>query len=94
MNAAVLGVSPDPVESHAKWKRKLEIPHPLLADTKHTAADAYGVWVEKSMMGRKYMGVVRTTFLIDETGTVVKVFPQVKVQGHGTEVLAALRELG
>ena len=90
----MLGVSPDTVESHAKWKRKLEIPHPLLADTEHGAAEAYGVWVEKSTMGRKYMGVARTTFLIDEDGTVVKVFPQVKVQSHSAEVLAALRAMG
>jgi peroxiredoxin Q/BCP len=90
----VLGVNPDTVESHAKWKRKLDIPYPLLADTAHAAAEAYGVWVEKSTMGRKYMGVTRTTFLIDETGTIVKVFPQVKVQGHSAEVLTALREMG
>lgn len=90
----MLGVSPDTVESHAKWKRKLDIPHPLLADTEHAVAEAYGVWVEKSMMGRKYMGVTRTTFLIDETGIIVRVFPRVKVQGHSAEVLTALREMG
>lgn len=94
MGAVVLGVSPDTVESHAKWKRKLDIPHPLLADTEHAVAEAYGVWVEKSMMGRKYMGVTRTTFLIDETGIIVRVFPRVKVQGHSAEVLTALREMG
>jgi peroxiredoxin Q/BCP len=91
---AILGVSTDTVESHARWKRKLEIPHPLLADPDHAVAEAYGVWVEKSTMGRTYMGVARTTFLIDERGTVRKVFPQVKVQGHSAEVLAALRALG
>jgi peroxiredoxin Q/BCP len=90
----VLGVSSDTVESHAKWKRKLAIPHPLLADTAHTAADAYGVWVEKSTMGRTHWGVARTTFLIDERGTVAKVFSKVKVQGHSDEVLGVLRELG
>ena len=90
----MLGVSPDSVESHAKWKGKLGIPHPLLADTEHTAAEAYGVWVEKSMMGRRYMGVARTTFIIDEQGTVAKVFANVKVQGHSAEVQAALREMG
>lgn len=93
MNVAVLGVSPDSVDSHAKWKRKLGIPHPLLADTEHTAAEAYGVWVEKNMMGRRYMGVARTTFLIDEQGRIAKVFPNVKVQGHSAEVLAALRAM-
>jgi peroxiredoxin Q/BCP len=81
------------VESHARWKRKLEIPHPLLSDTEHAAADAYGVWVEKTTMGRTYMGVARTTFLIDEKGTVVKVFPKVKVQGHSAEVLEVLRAM-
>lgn len=79
--------------SHAKWKTKLEIPHPLLADTEHTAARAYGVWVEKSTMGWKHMGVARTTFLIDERGVVAKVFPQVKVRGHSAQVLEALREM-
>jgi peroxiredoxin Q/BCP len=93
VNAVVLGVSPDSVASHAKWKQKLGILHPLLADTEHVAAEAYGVWVEKSMMGRKYMGVARTTFLIDGDGVVARVFPQVKVQGHSAEVLAALRGL-
>jgi peroxiredoxin Q/BCP len=89
----ILGISPDTVESHAKWKRKLEIPHPLLADSEHAAAEAYGVWVEKTTMGRTHMGVARTTFLIDENGTVVKVFPKVKVQGHSAEVLEALKSM-
>lgn len=93
MNVAVLGVSPDSVESHAKWKQKLHVPHPLLADTEHAAAEAYGVWVEKSMMGRRYMGVARTTFIVDEQGKIAKVFPNVKVQGHSAAVLAALREM-
>jgi peroxiredoxin Q/BCP len=93
LQTVILGVSPDTVASHAKWKAKLSIPHPLLADTDHAAAEAYGVWVEKAMMGRKYMGVARTTFVIDRHGTVVKVFPQVKVQGHSADVLAALRSL-
>lgn len=88
-----MGISPDDVDSHAKWKRKLKIPHPLLADTKHTVAEQYGVWGEKSMMGKRYWGVVRTTFIIDEQGRVAKVFPNVKVQGHSAEVLAALKQL-
>lgn len=91
---AVLGVSPDSVESHARWKAKLGIPHPLLADVEHKAAEAYGVWVEKTMMGRRYWGVARTTFIIDEQGRVARVFPAVKVQGHSAEVLAALRAMG
>ncbi len=93
MNVAVLGVSPDSVKTHARWKQKLSIPHPLLADADHATADAYGVWVQKTMMGRTYWGVARTTFVIDEQGTVARIFPQVKVQGHSDEVLAALREL-
>lgn len=81
------------MESHKKWKAKLGIPHPLLADTEHEAAEAYGVWIEKNMMGRRYMGVARTTFLIDEKGRIAKVFPNVKVQGHSAEVLAAFRTM-
>lgn len=93
MNVAILGVSPDSVASHARWKARAKIPHPLLADAGHEVAEAYGVWVEKSMMGRKYWGVARTTFIIDEQGTVAKVFPNVKVLGHSAEVLAALRAM-
>jgi len=79
------------VESHAKWKQKLNIPHPLLADTRHAVAEQYGVWIQKSMMGKTYWGVARTTFIIDERGRIAKVFPNVKVQGHSHEVLAALQ---
>lgn len=93
MNVAIIGVSPDSTASHARWKAKARIPHPLLSDGGHRVAGQYGVWVEKSMMGRTYWGVARTTFLIDERGNVVKVFPQVKVQGHSAEVLAALRSM-
>lgn len=89
----MLGVSPDSVASHARWKRKLGIPHPLLADTEHAVAEAYGVWVEKSLMGRTYMGVARTTFILDEQGTIAKIFRSVKVAGHSAEVLAALRSM-
>ena len=84
-------MSPDDVASHAKWRQKLQIPHLLLADTEHAAAERYGVWVQKSMMGKSYWGVARTTVIIDEQGKVAKVFPNVKVQGHSAEVLAALR---
>lgn len=90
MNVAVLGVSPDSMESHAKWKAKARIPHPLLSDTDHKLAEAYGVWVEKQMMGKTYWAVARTTFIIDEQGKIAKVFPHVKPLGHSTEVLAAL----
>lgn len=81
------------MDSHARWKEKLRIPHPLLADTDHAIAERYGVWVEKSMAGKTYWGVARTTFIIDEQGRIAKVFPSVKVQGHSQEVLAALRSL-
>jgi len=81
------------VESHAKWKRELQIPHLLLADTKHEVAERYGVWVQKTMMGKTHWGVARTTFVIDEGGKVAKVFASVKVQGHSQEVLAALKQM-
>jgi peroxiredoxin Q/BCP len=89
--AVVLGVSPDGVASHAKFKTKFKLPFPLLADEDHKVAEKYGVWGEKSMYGRKYFGIRRTTFLIDETGRIEKVFEKVKPNGHAEEVLEALR---
>ena len=83
-------MSADSVESHAKFKKKYELPYTLLADTDHEICDAYGVWGEKSLFGVKYHGINRTTFLIDEKGRVAKVFEKVKPQGHGAEVAAAL----
>ncbi|MFL5520517.1 MAG: thioredoxin-dependent thiol peroxidase [Gemmatimonadales bacterium] len=91
MGAVVLGVSPDGVKSHGRFKEKFELPFPLLADEDHAVANAYGVWGEKSMYGRKYFGILRTTFIIDEAGRVAKVFEKVKPKGHAAEVLAALR---
>ena len=88
--AVVLGVSPDGVKSHGRFKAKYELPFPLLADEDHAVAEAYGVWGEKSMYGRKYFGILRTTFVIDEAGRVAKVFEKVKPKGHAAEVLAAL----
>ena len=88
--AAVLGVSADSVESHRKFKDKQGLNFPLLSDPDHKALDAYGVWQEKSLYGRKFMGIVRTTFVIDEDGKIAKVFPKVKVNGHVDEVLASL----
>jgi peroxiredoxin Q/BCP len=78
------------VKSHGKFKEKYELPFPLLADEDHAVAEAYGVWGEKSMYGRKYFGILRTTFIIDEAGRVAKVFEKVKPKGHAAEVLAAL----
>jgi peroxiredoxin Q/BCP len=86
----LLGVSPDPEKSHQKFIEKYDLPFPLIADTEKTIANAYGVWQEKSMYGRKYMGIVRSTFIIDENGKIMAVFPKVKVAGHVDEVLEAL----
>ncbi|MEI7765853.1 MAG: thioredoxin-dependent thiol peroxidase [Phycisphaerae bacterium] len=91
--AVVLGVSPDDVASHAKFSAKFGLNFPLLADVDHALAEAYGVWKEKSMYGKTYMGVERTTFLIDSKGNLAKISPKVKVDEHHTEVLAAVAEL-
>jgi peroxiredoxin Q/BCP len=90
-NAKVIGVSPDGVKSHRKFADKFSLSFDLLADTDHALAEACGVWVEKSMYGKKYMGVERTTFLIDETGTIQQVWNKVKVDGHVAEVLEAVK---
>lgn len=92
--AVVLGVSPDGVPSHEKFRTKYKLPFPLLADTGHVVAEAYGAWGEKSMYGRKYEGILRTTFLIGPDGRVARVFPKVKPRGHAAEVLSALAQLG
>ena len=80
----------DPVASHVRFKAKYELNFPLLSDEDGAVCEKYGVWVEKSMYGRKYMGIERTTFLIDEEGRIAKIFPKVKVDGHCAEVLEAL----
>jgi peroxiredoxin Q/BCP len=90
--AVVLGISPDGESSHAKFKEKYGLPFTLLADEGHHVADAYGVWAEKSYMGRTYMGVERSTFVIAEDGTVKKVLPKVKPATHADDVLAVLAE--
>jgi peroxiredoxin Q/BCP len=89
---AVLGVSPDSEAKHKKFETKYNLPFTLLADTEHAIADAYGVWGEKKFMGRKYMGVHRTTFLIDEKGKIKKVFEKVKPEDHASEVLEAFAD--
>ncbi len=89
-NAVVLGVSPDGVEKHCKFAEKYGLGFELLADTEHAVAEKYGVWVEKSMYGKKYMGMQRATFLIDEQGKVAQVWPKVKPAGHAKQVLDAL----
>jgi peroxiredoxin Q/BCP len=85
----ILGVSPDSEKSHQKFTAKYKLPFTLLADTDHSIADAYGVYGEKKFMGRTYMGIHRTTFLIDEKGKIKKVFEKVKPEDHADEVLAA-----
>ncbi|NRD55604.1 thioredoxin-dependent thiol peroxidase [Corallococcus exiguus] len=89
--AVVLGVSPDSVASHQKFATKQGLPFSLLADPDHALADAYGVWGEKSLYGRKFMGLIRATFLIGPDAKVVRVWPKVKVAGHVAEVLATLQ---
>jgi peroxiredoxin Q/BCP len=88
--AVVLGISLDGVESHQKFRDKFELPFTLLADPDHTVADAYGVYGQKEFMGRQYMGIDRATFLIGPDGTLEKVWPKVKPDGHADEVLAEL----
>ena len=90
----VLGVSTDDEKSHRKFAEKYGLPFTLLADTEHRVADLYGVYGEKQFMGRKYMGVARKTFLIDEEGRLRKVFDRVKVDEHADEVLRAFGEPG
>lgn len=89
----VLGVSPDLVKAQAKFRTKFDLPFTLLADEEHLVAEKYGVWVEKSMYGKKYMGVERTTFIIDKEGKIAKIFSKVKPVGHAAEVLASLNSL-
>ena len=89
----LVGISPDSVKSHEQFKRKHDLSVRLLADESRAAAEAYGVWVEKSMYGRKYMGVERSTFLIEASGRIAKSWRKVKVPGHAEEVLEAARAL-
>ena len=87
---SVIGVSPDDEKSHGKFEKKFGLPFPLVADPDHKIIDKYGVWGEKQLYGRQYMGLHRTTFVIDETGKIAKIFSKVKPAGHAAEVLAAL----
>lgn len=90
--AVVLGVSPDGVASHRRFKEKYALPFPLLADEDHAVAERYRVWGEKTMYGRKYFGVLRTTFVINPTGRIRHVFERVTPRGHAAQVLALLQE--
>ena len=88
--AQIVGISPDSVKSHEKFKEKMHFPFDLLSDPDQTVCKLYDVIQEKSMYGKKYMGVERTTFVIDPQGKIKKIFPKVKVEGHAEEVLAAI----
>ena len=89
-DAVILGVSPDSVKSHARFRAKYDLPFTLLADEAHAVAERYGVWAEKSMYGRTYWGNLRTTFVVDRDGRIAHVFERVKPAGHAAEVAAAL----
>jgi peroxiredoxin Q/BCP len=90
--AVVLGVSPDDEASHVRFKEKFDLPFTLLADTEHTTSEAYGVWVEKHMHGRTFMGVERSTFVIDADGSLAAIMRAVSPDGHAADVLAALEQ--
>ncbi len=92
-DAFVMGISPDSLDRHARFKTKHGLAMPLAADEEHRALEDYGVWAKKSMYGRDFMGVVRSTFLIDRTGTIAGIWRKVRVAGHAGEVLAAVRQL-
>lgn len=89
-NAVVLGVSADSIESHGRFKKKFGLPFRLLSDPDKKMLETYGVWVEKKLYGRKYMGIERTTVIIDSEGKIKKIFPKVKVDGHIDDVLNSL----
>lgn len=93
LNAVVVGSSPDTPAAQTKFKQKFHLPFTLLADEEHKVAEDYGVWKEKSMYGKKYMGIERTTFLIGADGTIKKIFRKVKPEGHAAEVQTALNSL-
>ncbi len=92
LGVKIFGISPDSQKSHEKFIEKYSLKFPLLTDSEHEVAQAFGVWQEKSMYGKKYMGIVRSTFLIDGKGEILKVWPKVKVEGHVEEVLAAAKK--
>jgi peroxiredoxin Q/BCP len=88
--AKVIGISPDTIQSHVKFKGKYELPFTLLSDPEHCVAEMFGAWGEKKNYGRTYMGIIRSTFVIDEEGKISKVFPKVKPENHSQQVLAFL----
>ena len=86
----IVGISPDKEKPQESFRSKFELPYSLLCDSEHAAAEAYGVWKEKSLYGRKYMGIERTTFVLDEAGRITAIYRKVKPAGHAAEVLAGL----
>ena len=90
--AVILGVSPDTVTSHDLFKSKYELPFPLLSDPDHQVAELYGAWGEKKLYGRTYTGMIRSTFVINEAGTLIRIFPKVRPKNHSQQVLQALAE--
>ena len=93
MDAVILGVSPDSIESHRKFKKKYNLPYLLLVDEGHRLADEFGIWKEKSLYGRKYMGVERTTVVIARDGRIERIFPKVQLDGHVQEVEETVRHM-
>jgi peroxiredoxin Q/BCP len=89
----VIGVSPDSAESHRKFRKKYSLPYKLLVDDEHKLAEAFGIWKKKTMFGHKFMGIERTTVIIDRNGRVARIFPRVQILGHVKEVERALKEL-
>lgn len=93
LKAEIIGISTDSVKSHKKFAEKYGLPFNLLADEKKEVVEKYGVWKEKNMYGRKYLGIERTTFIINSDGRIANIFPKVKVDEHNKEVMEALKEL-
>lgn len=89
--AVVLGISPDDAASHVNFRRRFGLPFQLLSDSEHRVAEAYGAWGEKNLYGKKSMGIIRSTFIVDEEGMIANVFPKVKPEGHADEVLRTIR---
>lgn len=92
LNCVIIGISPDEVDSHSKFALKFLLPFKLLSDPDHKVAEKYGAWGEKVQYGKRTMGIIRSTFIIDKKGSIQKVFPKVKVDGHADEVVSALKE--
>jgi len=92
VGAVILGISADPIESHLKFQAKHKLPFELLSDPEAATSKAYGVWKQKNLYGKKFLGIERTTFVIDKTGRIAQIYPKVKVDGHVADVLAFLTE--